>query len=56
MKTIKNAEKELKELIWKTKSSYKIDIKIDWDGEGEEHFWKNKRRDETGLMKNKSLI
>ena len=49
----------MKELVKKTKSSDKFDTKADRDddeGEVYEQFLKNKRRNETSLMKNKSFV
>ena len=59
LEATRNAENELKELVKKTKSSDKFDTKADRDddeGEVYEQFLKNKRRNETSLMKNKSFV
>ena len=59
LEATRDAKNELKELEKKTKSNDKFDTKADRDddeGEVYEQFLKNKRRNETSLMKNKSFV
>ena len=59
LEATRDAKNELKDLVKKTKSNDKFDTKADRDddeGEVYEQFLKNKRRNETSLMKNKSFV